>query len=250
MPIWLPLAIVSGITTGLNLLASKQNQKVAKLNTNLTIAEQKKQAELAFSREQTSILEMNKYNSPSSQMDRFTQAGLNKNLIYSQGTPGNQTQIAKYNAPNIEYKYKPAINAGDFDSLNGIVMQYYQIEQLAASGQLTKAKAAIETSLAKYADLLARGKAHLSLNAQHKAEFEKLFRTEELTYWFYPEQGQWLLKPEKAESFIESFASKILAPSTNLKKSQADLQIKEQLLKNLSVIPWLQPLISFLKLLK
>lgn len=35
--------------------------------------------------------EMNEYNSPASQMKRYQEAGLNPNLIYGQGTPGNQT---------------------------------------------------------------------------------------------------------------------------------------------------------------
>lgn len=48
--------------------------------------------------------EMNKYNSPESQMKRYQQAGLNPNLIYGQGTPGNQsspTPVASY-APSVE----------------------------------------------------------------------------------------------------------------------------------------------------
>lgn len=42
---------------------------------------------------------MNKYNSPANQMKRYSQAGLNPNLIYGQGTPGNQsapTPVASY----------------------------------------------------------------------------------------------------------------------------------------------------------
>lgn len=37
--------------------------------------------------------QQNKYNSPSSQMQRFKDAGLNPNLVYGQGTPGNASQI-------------------------------------------------------------------------------------------------------------------------------------------------------------
>lgn len=35
---------------------------------------------------------MNKYNSPKEQMKRFREAGLNPNLVYDQGNPGNQSQ--------------------------------------------------------------------------------------------------------------------------------------------------------------
>lgn len=37
------------------------------------------------------LAQQNQYNSPSAQMDRFKQAGLNPHLIYGQGSPGNQS---------------------------------------------------------------------------------------------------------------------------------------------------------------
>jgi len=40
------------------------------------------------------IKKMNEYNSPKSQMKRYQQAGLNAHLIYNQGSPGLQTQVA------------------------------------------------------------------------------------------------------------------------------------------------------------
>lgn len=48
--------------------------------------------------------EMNRYNSPESQMKRYQQAGLNPHLIYGQGTAGNQSSpapVASY-APSVE----------------------------------------------------------------------------------------------------------------------------------------------------
>lgn len=44
------------------------------------------------------IREMNRYNSPKNQMKRYREAGLNDALIYGQGSPGLQTQIAQ--SPN------------------------------------------------------------------------------------------------------------------------------------------------------
>lgn len=38
----------------------------------------------------------NAYNTPQQQMSRFQQAGLNPNLIYGQGNPGNQSESLKY----------------------------------------------------------------------------------------------------------------------------------------------------------
>lgn len=47
----------------------------------------------------------NEYNSPQAQMQRFAEAGLNPNLIYSQGSSGNNAQAAQKNAPD----YSPAL---------------------------------------------------------------------------------------------------------------------------------------------
>jgi len=43
----------------------------------------------------------NEYNTPVNQMSRFAEAGLNPNLMYGQGTPGNQSDVAQYQAPDL-----------------------------------------------------------------------------------------------------------------------------------------------------
>ena len=40
----------------------------------------------------------NEYNNPKNQMARFTEAGLNPNLMYGKGTPGNATTMPQYQA--------------------------------------------------------------------------------------------------------------------------------------------------------
>lgn len=48
----------------------------------------------------------NKYNSPAEQMSRFLDAGLNPNLVYGQGTPGNMDSPPRYphqEAPDYSY---------------------------------------------------------------------------------------------------------------------------------------------------
>jgi len=49
----------------------------------------------------------NEYNSPAAQMERFREAGLNPNMIYGQGNPGNAGQVPSYErasmqTPNID----------------------------------------------------------------------------------------------------------------------------------------------------
>lgn len=45
---------------------------------------------------------MNAYNTPMAQMARYSQAGLNPNLVYTQGTPGNQPGAAQFVTPEVD----------------------------------------------------------------------------------------------------------------------------------------------------
>lgn len=76
----------------------------------------KQMADHQFDLQRQMIAEQNEYNSPLEQMKRFGAAGLNPNLIYSQGTPGNQTEIAKYQAP----EQKAVSNTAWSDVLSGV----------------------------------------------------------------------------------------------------------------------------------
>jgi len=108
-----------------NTIQGAANRKAAQINTDKTIQANKEMSEYAYSKD----LEMwnksnqynrkqwedqNTYNSPSAQMQRYKDAGLNPNLIYGTGTTsaGNTSlpstsQTAKYQAPRQDYNYKP-----------------------------------------------------------------------------------------------------------------------------------------------
>lgn len=47
------------------------------------------------------VQQQNTYNEPKNQMARYQAAGLNPNLVYTQGNPGNQSQVP--NAPDISH---------------------------------------------------------------------------------------------------------------------------------------------------
>lgn len=68
------------------------------------------------------IDEQNQYNSPASQMARYQAAGLNPNLIYGQGTPGNQAQVAEVRGP--------------FGELGGYIHRQVMIQNLKKQGLL------------------------------------------------------------------------------------------------------------------
>lgn len=76
----------------------------------------KQMADHQFDLQRQMIAEQNTYNSPLEQMKRFGAAGLNPNLVYSQGTPGNQTEIAKYQTP----EQKAVSNTTWSDVLSGV----------------------------------------------------------------------------------------------------------------------------------
>lgn len=255
MPIpLLPLMLLgTGISAVSNLIGSKRASDVAKRNTNLTIAENKKQAELAYQRDLENISAMNKYNSPQSQMERFKEAKLNPNLIYQQGNPGNQSQLARYNAPRLEYNYLPVFKGSEFDAIKNLPLSYAQVKNQLAIGDINRAKATMEQALSKYADMLAKNKAYASMTEQQANEISYIIGQTKIQKLFDIKEDStgrpyFELKPEYAKDFIQSIVDKWKQETTTLGKSQVDIQIKDQLLKNLSVIPWLQPLIQFLKL--
>nr|UXQ87915.1 MAG: DNA pilot protein [Microvirus sp.] len=72
-----------------------------------TIQANRELADYSYSQQQKNWHQQNLYNSPTQQMARFKEAGLNPNLIYGKGTPGNATETPKYQAPREDYDYTP-----------------------------------------------------------------------------------------------------------------------------------------------
>ena len=56
----------------------------------------KKLAQYSFDKNVEMWKMQNDYNNPRNQMARFTDAGLNPNLMYGKGTPGNATTLPQY----------------------------------------------------------------------------------------------------------------------------------------------------------
>jgi hypothetical protein len=74
----------------------QRQQDFEKLMAEDAQAFEKEEAELAYQREVEMWNMQNEYNSPTEQMRRYKDAGLNPWLIYGQGTPGNATDMPKY----------------------------------------------------------------------------------------------------------------------------------------------------------
>lgn len=89
-----------------NAIDSRQQRK----NIDLQNKQNKVLADYQYNKDVEFWNKQNAYNSPVEQMKRFKEAGLNPNLIFSQGTPGNATTLAKYQAPTQSFNYRPKTN--------------------------------------------------------------------------------------------------------------------------------------------
>lgn len=119
------------ISQGLNFLGNKKGAETQQAN-NMQLA--------AFQHEKN--MELLKYqldyNSPSAQMGRFKEAGLNPNLIYGQGSPGNMESAPRY--PEIQ----PANYAAAYTDLGTKIQQSRLLQ---AQADLTNVK--VEESTVK-----------------------------------------------------------------------------------------------------
>lgn len=88
----------------------------------------------------------NEYNTPSAQMQRYSDAGLNPNLIYGQGSSGNATGLNAPSAPSAaNMRVNPVDNpligvAGAAEKAQQFVSAYYQQQSLQADINLKDAE--------------------------------------------------------------------------------------------------------------
>lgn len=112
-------AIVASIIANITLVANYESQKrQEKHNMELAQFEAAQNAQLQA--------EQNAYNAPAAQMQRYQDARLNPNLIYGQGTPGNQPSVIPY----------PSITPTDQSLDAGL----FQAASLANTGRMTSSQ--------------------------------------------------------------------------------------------------------------
>lgn len=128
------------INAGAQIHATNAQARMAKYNTDQTNMMNQKMAEYQYNKNLEMWNMQNQYNSPQSQMSRYSQAGLNPNLIYGQGTPGNAVSSPKYEAPHLNYNYQARNFTGVLSAFQNIEMRQAQIDQVKASIENTKAK--------------------------------------------------------------------------------------------------------------
>lgn len=90
-------------TAGSGLFGSWIASNRSKKNTEKTIEANKELAQYQYEQEQQQLEYMNKYNLPANQKQRLIDAHLNPALMYNSAPQNVQTQLAKYDRPNLDY---------------------------------------------------------------------------------------------------------------------------------------------------
>lgn len=106
---FIPLAALIGLGAAGSIWQGQQNRQ----NIKDQLAGNMQLAQYAYSKDLEMWNRQNQYNTPQMQMKRYMEAGLNPNMIYGQGSPGNATQLPKFNAPSVDYSSRgPAFDFG------------------------------------------------------------------------------------------------------------------------------------------
>ncbi|MEM2002454.1 MAG: hypothetical protein QXT77_07415 [Candidatus Methanomethylicaceae archaeon] len=100
---------------------SDYQQSINRANAEWALAEDRKMKEW-----------QNLYDSPASQMERYKAAGLNPNLIYGQGTPGNMGSV-----PQMQNIAGPQMQALDANYMRDIGTQFNQARLMQSQANLT-----------------------------------------------------------------------------------------------------------------
>lgn len=154
----IPLLTAAGGAIGQHLLNNRAAKKSAQYTAraNMDLARQgfeydKSQADLAYQRQMEMWDKQNAYNSPEAQMARFSKAGLNPNLIYGQGSPGNtassspQYHAPRFSTPSTQYRFTPASIPDMLSMYQDFQLKKAQIENVQASTANTQQRTSNES---------------------------------------------------------------------------------------------------------
>lgn len=186
------------------------------------------------------------YNSPKSQMARYAEAGLNPNLIYGQGTPGNMESRPEY----------PQVKGPDYSFLANLGTQIAQSNLMAAQTDLTKVKtqeSGVKQDLMRQQENVLKANPYLNeayVNAMvtniesiaKLKEQEANFMTQGQKYEGYTTQGEkkmYLQIEQMAQQYgLNDADQKLKAEILQSKKFQNELQkIQLDWMKNGDITP-------------
>lgn len=132
MPAWFVIPLIqAGLMAAEKWAQSRANKKAAQWSNEMNVANN----DVAYNRQQELLKFQLDYNSPTAQMDRFKQAGLNPNLVYGQGSPGNMQSAPEPPKP-APVNRQPI----DMSQVSALAMQVQQMKMMQAQTDLTEAK--------------------------------------------------------------------------------------------------------------
>lgn len=136
----------AGLGIGQSLIEGSQSRK----NINLQNQRNMELSKYQYDQQKAMWNEANAYNSPLAQMERYKQAGLNPNLIYGQGSPGNSPNtLPQYQAPTYHANYKAPVDISQAAKdaidmkrgMNDMAIQQQQLLNLIEDGKIKKQEA-------------------------------------------------------------------------------------------------------------
>lgn len=235
---WWQQALLAGATTAANAISRggpkrqyKYSKKLAAYQNDLN----RQNAEWIMAQERLLRDEQRMYDSPAEQMARYKAAGLNPNLIYGQGTPGN---VGSTHAPSL-----PGVSVQGVDaaSLGALGTEFQQARLMASQADLTRVKTEkvsydkeltqAQTEVAKANPYLQPGYVQ-AMVTQLKAVAD--MKSQERNFMLSPSEsylnGQ-RIEDGPARGYVKmSEELRLLAQRFNL--GQADLKLKAEVLQS------------------
>lgn len=134
MPFPIVPAIIGAVSLIGNMLSSRSSKKQAQATNTANL----ELAKYQYQEQQAQVDKQNLYNTPQNQMSRYQDAGLNPNLIYGQGTPGQQTSIPQYQAPRQDLHFTPFQIPDMLSGFQDYRMRDAQIDSIKSETELKK----------------------------------------------------------------------------------------------------------------
>lgn len=192
--------LLGGLSQFGSVINNESERRTAKENTDKTIAGQKELAQYQYQQEMEQLKYMNQYNTPQKQKERLTEANLNPALMYNSAPQNTQTQLPKYNAPALEYKYAPFKmgNVGaTLSNWQDVRMKSVQVDNLKAQQDNIKMDTAMKAaSSGKSLADTARSKYDLELAQEMKKYSLDILETKTHREWaqYLNEVQDWNVK--------------------------------------------------------
>lgn len=231
-----------------------------------TLNKNKELADYQFEQNKKMWELQNEYNKPINQMSRYQEAGLNKNLIYGQGSNGNAQNAPTYNAPTADFTIPKVNSLQKWINTKQLEQQVEMNDKIQQNYDATMLKTAAETSLI-LDNLNNMNPARRSLWSKQKdswdAGIKKTVQETESNKWHLQKSKDlWSydmqyagLRNQSLQAEIQNKLSDLLTKSQARDQIQMNMQDQkeygrfgglfgsgaslESIMKNLKSIPWL-----------